>query len=87
MLQKRLRELLIVLPLALSGCAVVSANSGDQCLYFGENVKMIDKLEKVIWQGNLIKSTFDFNEDGVTDHTVLLSISKNSKFTRKETAY
>jgi hypothetical protein len=32
--------LALTLALALNACAVVSVNSGDQCVDFGENVKV-----------------------------------------------
>ncbi|MDR2639233.1 MAG: hypothetical protein LBC09_05300, partial [Helicobacteraceae bacterium] len=66
--------LTLTLALALSACAAKQ----DQCLYFGEGIKVFTDLE-VTYNGEIVKSELDFNGDSINDRVVYLSITKGSK--------
>jgi hypothetical protein len=79
--QKRSRIILaLAYALALNGCAIVSANNGDQCLNFGDGIKIFTELEH-FYSGDVIKSQLDLNGDGVNDRVVYLSIDRSAKLT------
>ncbi|MDR2639234.1 MAG: hypothetical protein LBC09_05305 [Helicobacteraceae bacterium] len=79
MLQKRYSLLAsaLALALALNACAAKQ----DQCLYFGEGIKVFTELEKFA-DGKDVKSVLDLNGDGINDEIVYLSITKGSEIAK-----
>ncbi|MDR2638582.1 MAG: hypothetical protein LBC09_01945, partial [Helicobacteraceae bacterium] len=77
MLRGRLYGAFIALSFVLTACAA----KRDQCLYFGENIKVFTELEKFA-DGKDVKSALDLNGDGINDEIVYLSITKSSNIAK-----